>query len=194
MIWSVHHKNFMSFGASQKEISFSLFSTWIKEINNNYLFHHKIWHILYFYNKLDITRNSTKLEQHHLDLPIKRYTFLNLYTNLGKRIKEHKFGNPNQLLGRPGKILRGLLRAPALPTARPREVAQPAYASGPLSAPARARPLIGGSRWSARETGEKKGDDGSSPPTVAPASPWVQACSPHPCAPRGTLNCYNLGA
>jgi hypothetical protein len=52
----------MSFGASQKKISFSPFSIRIKEINNNYSFHHKTWHTLYFYNKLDITRKPTKLE------------------------------------------------------------------------------------------------------------------------------------
>jgi hypothetical protein len=42
------------------------------------------------------------LEPHHLDLPIKRYAFLNLYTNLLKRIKDKKSNFPN-LLGLPGR-------------------------------------------------------------------------------------------
>ena len=43
--------------------------------------------------------NSTKLEPHHLDLPTRRYTFLNIYTNLSKRIKQPENGKPNPTAG-----------------------------------------------------------------------------------------------
>jgi hypothetical protein len=70
----------MSFGASQKEISFSPFSSGIKEINNNYIFHHKTWHILYFYNKLDIMSSTPKFKAPYLDISSPSYDFTNFST------------------------------------------------------------------------------------------------------------------
>jgi hypothetical protein len=80
MVWEVHYKIFMTFGASQKEISISPFSSWIKDIINNYLIHHKTWHILYFYNKLDISQSTTQVESSHLDISSFSYDFTKFST------------------------------------------------------------------------------------------------------------------
>jgi hypothetical protein len=86
----------MSFGASQKNISFSPFSTRIKEINNNYLFHHKTWHTLYFYNKLDISWSTVQVETSQLDISSPSYDSTNFSTINSLSGKRKQFQKPKR--------------------------------------------------------------------------------------------------
>jgi hypothetical protein len=83
-----------------------------------------------------------------------RYVFLNLYIVLWKRIKRKQIsGNPNGLLGRPGRLPRprGVRVRPHV-TARPRTSARPTHACGSRSVlgPVGYGPTVGET-----ETGER---------------------------------------
>jgi hypothetical protein len=143
----------MPFGATQQEIQFSLFRAWLKGIINNSDFHNRTYHISSFINKLDFTRNTTKLEPHHLDLPNSSYTFSKLHSKSRKRIKTKQIWNhkptPIQLLGQPGKPLR-----PGNARDTPARPARPAWPAVNLP-PARA--LTARPHGSEREKGREEG-------------------------------------
>jgi hypothetical protein len=129
----------MSFGASQKNISFNPFSTRTKEINNNYLFHHKTWHTLYFYNKLDISWSIVQVESSQLDTSSPSYDFTNFSTIFHFLEKENNSKSLNgPELHRPAKALgptvtRRPTRSPAIKQrggTRAHQRAHPSYTRG----------------------------------------------------------------
>ena len=124
-----------------------------------------------------MTRNLTKLEPSHLDLPNLSYTILNLYPKLWKTIKQNKMEKPTQLLGQPKETAAREQRwhGPDNGVAHARLSPQP-------------RQLTRGARVSARQTGERSGRRCSSSPVAPPARSAVHRCSSHQCASSGAIN------
>jgi hypothetical protein len=175
----------MPFGATQQEIQFSPFKAWLKGIINNLDFYNRTYHISYFLNKLDFTRNTTKLEPHHLDLLFGRYAILNLASNLWKIIKTKQLETLNTLI-RPLSWLAN----PVWPanTRNPPGLRGPVDRRGLLGLSHLRAWLTTGAHVTARGEQRRRGDGGSTLPVATPVRLRVPACSPRLCASRGATN------